>query len=160
MSEVRSTVPNKNTCNAQNTMGCVPYIIHLTIMQVDLLIQGGLPPSNCTWHLLERAGYVCSTTAFLEKIVEVREAVDMSTGSTTDSVAATSMIQDATIPANEGYPQLICENIIAQTVYNLNRKAGRKEYKFLSKPVVKNESDRRRNKLGYIEFCCTMREHT
>ena len=122
-------------------------------MQFDLLIQGRLPPSSCTWHLLESAGYVCRTTDFLQTIVVVRETPDMSTDSTTDTKVAASMIQiiqNTTVPANEGYPQLICENIMAQTVYNLNRQAGRTEYRFLIKPIVKEESDSRQNKFTDI----------
>ena len=114
-------------------------------MQFDLLNQGLLAPSDCTWHLLERAGYVGSVTEFLQKVVEVHGTMDTSTDSTTDTEAAASMlqiIQDATVPSNERYPQLIGENIMAQTVYNLNRRAKRKEYSFLMKPVVKEESNR------------------
>ena len=116
------------------------HTIHLTTVQFDQLKQGRLAPSDCTWHLLERAGYVGSVTEFLRKIVEVRGTMDMSTDSTTDTEAAASMlqiIQDATVPTNEGYPLLICENIMAQTVGNLNRRAGQKRYGFLIKPVVK-----------------------
>ena len=120
-------------------------------MQVDLLNQGRLLPSGCTWQLLERAGYVCRTRDFLHRIEEVRET--LSTDSTTDTEVATAMvqiIQDTTVPTNEGYPQLICENIMAQTVHSLNRRAGRKEYCFLIKPVVKEEADNRKNKFSDV----------
>ena len=87
-------------------------------MQVDLLNQGRLPPSGCTWQLLERAGSVCRTRDFLHRIGEVRET--LSTDSTTDTEVATSMVQilqDTTVPTNEGYPQLSCETLMAQTVH-------------------------------------------
>ena len=122
-------------------------------MQVDLLNQGRLPPSGCTWHLLERAGYVGRTKDFLYRIGEVREPLERSTDSTTDTEAAASMIQiiqDTIVPTNEGYPQLICETIMAQTVHNLNRRAGRKEYYVLIKPVVKEESDSRQKKCSDV----------
>ena len=76
--------------------------------------------------------------------------MDTSTDSTTDTKVAASMVQDTTVPANEGYPQLICENIMAQTVHNLNRRAVRKEYCFIIKPVVKEESDSRQNKFSDV----------
>ena len=127
------------------TVLCVT--IHLIIMQFDQLNRGLLAPLECTWHLLERAGYVCTTTNFLEKIadLEVSGKMDTSIDSTTDTEAAASMlriIQDATVPSNERYPQLICETIMAQTVYNLNHRAKQREYSFLMKPVVKEESNR------------------
>ena len=131
--------------------GHIVFSIHLTSVQVDLLNQGRLPPSGCTWQLLERAGYVCRTRDFLHRIGEVRET--LSTDSTTDTEVATSMVQilqDTTVPTNEGYPQLICETLMAQTVHNLNRRAGRKEYFFLIKPVVKEEADSRKNKFSEV----------
>ena len=69
---------------------------------------------------------------FLRKIVEVRGTVDTSTDSNTDTQVAAStlqIIQDTTVPTNEGYPQLICETIMAQTVHNY-RRAKQKEYSF------------------------------
>ena len=79
--------------------------------------------------------------------------MDTSADSTTDTKVAASMvqiIQDTTVPANEGYPQLICENIMAQTVHNLNRRAGCKEYCFIIKLVVKEESDSGQNKFSDV----------
>ena len=89
--------------------------------------------------------------------------MDASTDSTEAAVAMVQIIQDATVPANEGYPQLICETIIAQTVHNLNHRAEQKKYSFLSKPVVKKRIRQPKISsvmLGYFEFCCSMKEHT
>lgn len=106
-----------------------------------------MAPSSCTWNILQEGNVIYSFEDFSEDMQGMKRVLGGSAEPTMDSTASSmvQIIEESTLPLNHGYPQLICETIIAQVVSNLNHVAGRKQYRFLSSPTV-SEMDKRKNK--------------
>ncbi len=110
--------------------------------------QCDLPPSACTWGILEKAGRVEEFSLFYTKLQGAKTHITESVICVKDYVQRLfSDIKDNAIPENEGYAQICCIPFIAPIVSQLNELHANK-YKYAIYPTVKSAEDKRSNKKG------------
>ena len=114
---------------------------------MQLLKDGKLQPSSAMWEILKMNNDLpCITTLLSMKPSpehEDEEDSRMSRCEVSDLKSCMKFIRNS-LPTNEGYSTLICGNIVAHVVDELNKKDSL--YRFEIFPVVQQESDTRNNK--------------
>lgn len=108
-------------------------------------MENKLQPSSATWKVMKHVGIVPDINALIglqsSHICTVEDKCQLT------ELAVNREICNNSNATNEGHPTLLCGIFVSHVVTDINRKS-QKPVKFEIYPVVKEEDDRRENKLS------------
>ena len=95
-------------------------------------------PSKVTWKKIVRSNLLPDFETFLHDLSIVCCREDFQLDETNDIHVAqvNKFIAENSLPMNEGYPMLVCGNMIAYLTSKLNSTRGKQSYRFSISPIV------------------------
>ena len=120
---------------------------HVVLLQVQLLQQRKLAPSNSTWRVMQHCTILPDITVLIGLEGSAPRVNNRCQGCSDEFCKDIWCNSD---PTNEGHSTLLCGTVLGHIVTDLNAivTEGEQKYKFEIFPVVKEEDDRRYNKLS------------
>ena len=129
-------------------------------IDLKLLKENNLLPSSARWDVLERGGIVEVWQDFFYRLrsleITTEELLKGVTPCNLEALqiikAVNVVIENNSLPENEGYPTILCGNIIAHVANELNGGLAKCNYWFRILPVIlpHPENHRRDKKADYV----------
>ena len=94
------------------------------------------PPSQATWKKMVTSNKLPDFEDFLQSIHLCHEELQLDETNDIHVAQVNKCITENSLPMNEGYPLLVCGNMIAYFTAKLNSSAGKQAYRFSITPVV------------------------
>jgi len=115
------------------------HVINITL-EISLLRQLKLPPSNASWDVMEKAGFLPDITSLIGMYPPT---TTVNRSCTLTEIAVNTEMCRNPIATNEGYSTLLCGNFVSHAVTDINDTvfSGVQKCKFEIFPVVCEKAD-------------------